>query len=112
MSDTEPTREEVQAGRARQYPVCTYALDYDRATDGAEGVFDQALTNGLAAIVAHEWPGEEIGRGGRMLAASGLLDAIGRRDLADGAAHLADGVAHLAEAEPRRRRTASGASNT
>ncbi|MEU2252995.1 hypothetical protein ABZ540_07445 [Nocardia xishanensis] len=29
-------------------------------TDGAEGTFDQALTNGLAAIVAHTWPGEEM----------------------------------------------------
>jgi hypothetical protein len=41
--------------RARQYAVCTYALDYDHVTDGAEGVLDQALTNGLAAIVSHEW---------------------------------------------------------
>jgi hypothetical protein len=76
MADEQSGREELQARRARQYAVCTYALDHDRATDGAEGVFDQALTNGLAAIVAHEWPGEEVGRRGRMLAAAGLLDVL------------------------------------
>lgn len=76
MADEQPERKELQARRARQYAVCTYALDYDRASDGAEGVFDQALTNGLAAIVAHEWPGAEVGRGGRMLAASKLLDVV------------------------------------
>jgi hypothetical protein len=64
-----------QIRRARQYAVCTYALGYDRVTDGAEGIFDQALTNGLAAIVAHSWPGAEHD-GRRMLSASKLLDVI------------------------------------
>ena len=76
MADEQPEREGLQARRARQYAVRTYALDYDRATDGAEGLFDQALTNGLAAIVAQEWPGEEVERGGRMLAAARLLDVV------------------------------------
>jgi hypothetical protein len=66
---------DIQRRRARQYAVCTYALEYDHATDGAEGVFDQALTNGLAAIVAHEWPGEEQGRRG-IRSAMQLLDVI------------------------------------
>src|SRR3954452_11815885 len=96
MADEQPEREELQARRARHYAVCTYALDYDRASDGAEGVFDQALTNGLAAIVADEWPGEEVGRGGRMLAASKLLDVIEQRGK-----HKDDGVvAILRPGEP------------
>ncbi|MET8514379.1 hypothetical protein [Streptomyces sp. NPDC005077] len=42
---------------------------------GREGIFDQALSNGLAAIVAFEWPGEEA-RKGRVLSASALLKVI------------------------------------
>ncbi|MEV0462252.1 hypothetical protein AB0I30_03120 [Nocardia tengchongensis] len=69
--------EAVQTRRARQYALCTFALAYDKATDGAEGVFDQALTNGLAAIVAHTWPGKEKDRKtGRILQARLLLDVI------------------------------------
>ncbi|MEU1447963.1 hypothetical protein ACFWBS_44860 [Streptomyces mirabilis] len=40
---------------------------------GREAIFDQALTNGLAAIVAHEWAGEEADAKGRMLSARALL---------------------------------------
>lgn len=69
----------VQRGRARQYAICTYALDYGRVADGAEGIFDQALTNGLAAIVAHTWPGAEMSSKGRALSAAGLLDVIEER---------------------------------
>ncbi|MFD5794905.1 hypothetical protein ACFWIO_15425 [Streptomyces diastatochromogenes] len=43
---------------------------------GREGVFDQALSNGLAAIVASEWPGKESDRTGRVLSASALLQVI------------------------------------
>lgn len=43
---------------------------------GREGVFDQALSNGLAAIVASEWPGKEVDRKGRVLSASALLRVI------------------------------------
>lgn len=43
---------------------------------GREGVFDQALSNGLAAIVASEWPGKEVDRTGRILSASALLRVI------------------------------------
>ncbi|MER6330525.1 hypothetical protein ABT298_14615 [Streptomyces sp. NPDC001034] len=43
---------------------------------GREGIFDQALSNGLAAIVASEWPGEEFDRKGRVLSASALLRVI------------------------------------
>lgn len=73
---------DVQRQRARQYAVCSYALTHDRVTDGAEGVFDQALTNGLAAIVAAEWPGAEFRKNGTMHPASDLLKAIKARGVA------------------------------
>lgn len=63
--------------------MCTYALNYDRVSDGAEGIFDQALTNGLAAIVAHSWPGAEL-EGKRVLQASALLRVIEERGKAAG----------------------------
>jgi hypothetical protein len=76
---------DVQRQRARQYAVCSFALAQDRITDGAEGVFDQALTNGLAAIVAAEWAGAEVGKEGRVRSASGLLRVIEERaSVADG----------------------------
>ncbi|MFC5200557.1 hypothetical protein [Streptomyces kaempferi] len=40
---------------------------------GREAIFDQALTSGLAAIVAHGWAGEEADAKGRMLLARALL---------------------------------------
>ncbi|MEU6402332.1 hypothetical protein [Streptomyces sp. NPDC046985] len=43
---------------------------------GREGVFEQALSNGLAAIVASEWPGKELNRNGRVQSASTLLKVI------------------------------------
>ncbi|WP_405669030.1 hypothetical protein OG379_41030 (plasmid) [Streptomyces sp. NBC_01166] len=45
---------------------------------GKEGIFDQGLSNGLAAIVAFEWPGEEAKKG-RVLSASALLKVIEAR---------------------------------
>ena len=69
---------ERQRQRARQYAVCTYALRHDRVADGAEAIYDQALNNGLAAIVAHHWPGAETKRGTRSqtLTADQLLKVI------------------------------------
>ncbi|GAA0335725.1 hypothetical protein NE235_14910 [Actinoallomurus spadix] len=72
----------TQKARARQYALCTVALRYDRISAGAEGVFDQALTNGLAAIVAHMWPGKEIGRRGRVKSAAELLEVIAEEGVA------------------------------
>ncbi|MDQ4033619.1 MAG: hypothetical protein M3332_15785 [Actinomycetota bacterium] len=46
--------------RAREYGQCTAALDTDYQTSGAEALYDQALSNGLVAIVEYEWPGEEL----------------------------------------------------
>lgn len=74
---------DAQKARARQYALCTVALKYDRISAGAEGVFDQALTNGLAAIVARMWPGEEMGRFGVKSAAK-LLEVIAAEGVAAG----------------------------
>jgi hypothetical protein len=43
-----------------------------------EASYDAALTNGLLAIVADEWLGEEITLSGKMKAARDLLDVIDR----------------------------------
>lgn len=76
MIEQQDETPDTQKARARQYALCTVALKYDRISAGAEGVFDQALTNGLAAIVAHMWPGKEIGRRGRVKSAAELLKVI------------------------------------
>lgn len=88
---------DIQKRRARQYAVCSYALTQDRITDGAEGVFDQALTNGLAAIVAAEWPGEEFERSLHVRSASSLLKIVEQKG-----ATGAKGVMHVLRAgEPQ-----------
>ncbi|MCA2230467.1 hypothetical protein [Nonomuraea aurantiaca] len=66
----------TQRRRAEQFGACVYALRRGPSARGAEAVFDQALTNGLAVIVAHAWPGKEFKREGYMLPASGLLEVI------------------------------------
>jgi hypothetical protein len=57
-------------------PASTGADLFAPSLAGREGIFDQALSNGLAAIVAFEWPGEEAKRNGRVLPASELLKVI------------------------------------
>lgn len=70
----------MQEKRAEEYGRCATVLDVDFQVPGAAAIFDQALTNGLAAIVAHTWPGEETEkrRNGdhRLRAASQLLKVI------------------------------------
>ncbi len=66
----------TQRRRAEQYARCTHSVARDRVSIGAEAVFDQALTNGLTAIVAHSWPGKEKDRRGRIISAAGLLDVV------------------------------------
>lgn len=72
--------EEVQEKRAEEYGRCVTVLDVDFQVPGAAAIFDQALTNGLAAIVARTWPGQETEkrRNGdhRLKAASQLLKII------------------------------------
>ncbi|TQK49837.1 hypothetical protein FBY35_0111 [Streptomyces sp. SLBN-118] len=57
-------------------PVARAEDPFAPSLAGSEGIFDQALTNGLAAIVAHEWPGEEKDKKGRVLYARQLLCVI------------------------------------
>ena len=60
--------------RRLRYGLNVVALEGDLVPP--EGPFDVALTNGLAAIVALEHPGDEKDQRGRMLPASGLLTIL------------------------------------
>ena len=64
----------MQIQRALQYARCAAVLNSDPDVP-SEGMIDQALTNGLAVIVADEWPGEEA-NARPMHAANTLLDVI------------------------------------
>ncbi|WP_433358757.1 hypothetical protein [Streptosporangium sp. CA-115845] len=66
---------DLQHRRARQYAFCASALCFEPVGAGVEGVFDQALTNGLTAIVAHHWKDQESCRG-RVKSAAELLKVI------------------------------------
>ncbi|MEV7318446.1 hypothetical protein AB0N56_36705 [Streptomyces microflavus] len=55
---------------------------------GHEGIYDQALSNALAAIVAAEWPGEEVNRRGRVHFARDLLKVIAEKIRSDPATGL------------------------
>ncbi|WP_223297416.1 hypothetical protein [Catenulispora acidiphila] len=72
----------MQQERSWVYAACTVRLAPDQP--GCEAVFDQALTNGLAAIVALEWPGAEANARGRVRSAAELLDVISERVPQDG----------------------------
>jgi hypothetical protein len=63
-----------QVMRRLRYGLNVVALERDLVPP--EGPFDVALTNGLAAIVASDHPGDEQDRKGRMLSASGLLKIL------------------------------------
>lgn len=65
----------MQIQRAVQYAVCTSILEIDPDVPG-EALFDQALSNGLAALVAHQWPGREANVNGRTFSADTLLKII------------------------------------
>ncbi|WUH88696.1 hypothetical protein OG900_38805 [Streptomyces sp. NBC_00433] len=60
------------------------SLDLTAAEPGHEGLFDQALSNGLAAIVATHWPGEEARPNGHVYFARDLLKVIAGRAAEDG----------------------------
>lgn len=62
--------------RRDEYGSCTRALVNDQQRDGAAGIFDTALANGLAALVAARWPGEETTASGFVKSASRLLDVV------------------------------------
>lgn len=73
---TDPIELRRDVLRRVRYATNVLALEADSIPP--EGPFDAALTNGLLAIVASEFPGRERAKPGsdRMLPASGLLDVI------------------------------------
>ncbi|QES06168.1 hypothetical protein DEJ44_11395 [Streptomyces venezuelae] len=66
----------MQTMRAEKYAQCTANLAKDHAAPGAEAVFDQALTNGLAAIVCAQWGEEHLMDGKKVKSAAQLLAVI------------------------------------
>lgn len=81
--------------RRDEYRRCTRSLVADRGRDGAAGIFDTALSNGLAAIVVARWAGQEAERRGWIRSASALLDVIEAN-----AEPAANGNYELADLEP------------
>jgi hypothetical protein len=73
----------MQSERAETYAQCTADLELAPTPAAAAGTFDTALTNGLAAIVAHEWPAELAFANGRIKSASALLDVVEKKATAD-----------------------------
>ncbi|WHX20932.1 hypothetical protein QFW82_29785 [Streptomyces malaysiensis subsp. malaysiensis] len=67
---------EMQRHRAEQYGRLAAVLEKDHEVPGAAAIFDQALSCGLAAIVAHEWPGEELKKNADVKSARFLLDVV------------------------------------
>jgi hypothetical protein len=68
--------EDTEWQRRREYGECTAVLIANPETNGAEGLFNQALTNALAAIVNYHWPGRELNPNGRVKSAADLLAFI------------------------------------
>lgn len=66
---------DVQQHRQRQYAIHTVALG-DGKVPGAASLFDTALTNGLLAIVASGWPGEELWSNQQTKPASKLIQLV------------------------------------
>ncbi|MFJ9656188.1 hypothetical protein [Streptomyces microflavus] len=73
----------MEIERIYQYAHCVAVLAEDHEVPGCEAIFDQALSNGLLAIVARRWPGEEQDpKGSWMRSAKQLLTVIeGKTDV-------------------------------
>ncbi|MGY5078984.1 hypothetical protein ACWIGX_18090 [Streptomyces nigrescens] len=71
--------QEMQRHRAEQYGRLAAVLEKDREVPGAAAIFDQALSCGLAAIVAHQWPGEELKKNGAVKSARFLIEVAKAR---------------------------------
>lgn len=80
--------------RRSEYGECTAALVQNPEASGAEALFNQALSNGLAAIVAHHWPGRERKRNGRVKSAADLLAIINREAPRRGNMRILEGTQH------------------
>jgi hypothetical protein len=88
VTELVPLRLRQQILRRVRYATNTLALIEGGRTP-PEGLFDTAATNGLLAIVADQWPGEEVGKDGRTKPASALLKLLEDRGLLDA---FADGA--------------------
>jgi hypothetical protein len=66
----------MQSERAETYAKCTTDLELAPTAAAAAGAFDTALTNGLAAIIAHEWSTQLAYDDGRIKSASALLKVV------------------------------------
>ncbi|MFB8441183.1 hypothetical protein ACFC7A_19270 [Streptomyces niveus] len=69
----------MQRERAETYAQSTADLELAATAAAAAGAFDTALTNGLAAIVAHEWPAQ-LASNGRIKSAAALLKVVEEAD--------------------------------
>ncbi len=82
MPESADAKVDVQQRRRIRYARAVAVLLEDRESGGAAAGFDEALSNGLAAIVADEWPGSER-RSRGVKSAAELLQVVrqGARDL-------------------------------
>jgi hypothetical protein len=84
-----------EGARAWEYARCTVQLQDDLEAAGAEALFDHALSNGLAAIVSAEWPGDELRKDGKIKSAVDLLAVVEEK-----LPQAAPGVFRLPYADP------------
>ncbi|SDL17955.1 hypothetical protein SAMN04488074_109208 [Lentzea albidocapillata subsp. violacea] len=68
----------IEFYRSYHYSRCAYVVKKSRDVAGVEALYDTALNNGLAAIVASAWPGDELS-GKQVKAAKGLLDVLSEK---------------------------------
>jgi hypothetical protein len=66
----------LRAQRSLDYARGTAVLDEDHDVPGAVALFEQALCNGLAVIVASRWPGSDLNTKGKVKSAKDLLTVI------------------------------------
>ncbi|MGW1848764.1 hypothetical protein [Streptomyces sp. NPDC001966] len=74
----------MQNERAETYAQCAADLEVAATPAAAASAFDTALTNGLVAIVAHEWNDEVANRAGHTKPASKLLDLLMEKAATEG----------------------------
>lgn len=68
--------ERLRAQRSLEYASGAALLEEDHEVPGAAGIFEQALCNALAVIVAARWAGSEVNGKGTVKSADDLLKVI------------------------------------